>query len=228
MTARELTLCALLALASIHCDAGTIVGTIRAHGVELKEDAGGGAYASRKFKFAEKVNYDEFKDFVVSIDGQLGPTPMVSTGHAAIVTQEDAIFDPHVLPVAVGTTVEWPNEDDIFHNVFSFSDAKEFDLGLYRDERRDAPAVTFDKPGRIDVFCSIHKNMHCIILVLENPYFARADDDGRFAITNVPAGTYRLKAWHERMPPQYGDITVPEDGTIETNIVMGITGLPRY
>jgi hypothetical protein len=134
------------------------------------------------------------------------------------------MFMPHVLPVMVGTTVEWPNKDDIYHNVFSYSEARSFDLGLYKDSA--GKAVTFDKPGQVDVFCSIHANMSCVVLVLQNPYFAVTDDRGGYSITNVPAGTYRLKAWHERLPPQTMEITVPESGAVKADLTLGITGLP--
>ena len=127
----------------------------------------------------------------------------------------------------VGTTVEWPNYDDIYHNVFSMSDAKQFDLGLYKG---DPPGkrVTFDKPGRVDVFCSIHENMHCIILVLENPYFASTDENGDYKIRDVPPGTYKVKAWHERLPAAERQIIVPTNGEVKVNFVLGIKNLPQY
>jgi plastocyanin len=142
------------------------------------------------------------------------------------INQKGAMFSPHVLPVMVGATVEWPNQDEILHNVFSISDTKPFDLGLYKHP--ELKRVTFDKPGRVDAFCSIHKAMHCIILVLENPYFTVADDRGRYAIPNVAAGTYKLKAWHERLPSQTRELTVGSTGETRADFVLGITGLPKY
>ena len=124
----------------------------------------------------------------------------------------------------VGTTVEFPNKDDIYHNVFSYSEAKQFDLDLYKDPV--VKNVTFDKPGQVDVFCSIHANMSCVVLVLENPFFAVANARGEYSITNVPAGTYQLKAWHERMPAQLHPVTVPETGVVRADFTLGITGLP--
>jgi hypothetical protein len=123
--------------------------------------------------------------------------------------------------------VEWPNNDDIYHNVFSMSEAKPFDLGLYK-HGEPGKRVTFNKPGRVDAFCSIHAGMHCIILVLENPCFAATADSGRYAITNVPPGTYQLTAWHERLPKQTREITVPAEGTVKADFVLSITNLPRY
>jgi len=142
-----------------------------------------------------------------------------------VVTQKDALFKPHLLPIVVGTTVEWPNQDEILHNVYSFSETKQFDLGLYKSE---AKKITFEKPGRVDVFCSIHSKMHCVVLVLTNPYFAATDAKGSFTITNVPPGNYRVKAWHERLPPQVKEITMPEKGGVKLDFVLGIKGLPQY
>jgi len=143
------------------------------------------------------------------------------------VAQHGAMFSPHVLPVMVGTTVEWPHDDDIYHNVFSMSDAKQFDLGLYKCDPPEKK-VKFDKRGRVDVFCSIHENMHCIVLVLENQYFASTDDNGDYKIPNVPPGTYKLKAWHERLPANEKEITVPADGEVKANFTLGIKNLPQY
>ena len=99
-----------------------------------------------------------------------------------------------------------------------------FDLGLYKDELK---RVSFDKAGRVDVFCSIHKNMGCVIMVLENPWFAGTDGEGGYVIKDVPAGRYRLKAWHERLPPMVKDVVVEERGTNRVDFVLGVEGLPR-
>lgn len=205
---------------------GEIRGTVKAEGKTAAEGAGGGggAYASRKFKFVERVDYSTLQDFVVYVDEPIG-VGAKSAPKVKEVTQKDATFQPHVLPVVVGTTVRWPNEDDILHNVYSFSDAKQFDLGLYKGA---AKTVEFDHTGRVDVFCSIHSKMHCVVLVLENPYFAKSKADGTFVIPDVPAGKYRLKAWHERLPSQVMEVTVPDKGVVEADFVLGIKGLPKY
>ncbi|HEU5395979.1 MAG TPA: carboxypeptidase-like regulatory domain-containing protein, partial [Verrucomicrobiae bacterium] len=83
-------------------------------------------------------------------------------------------------------------------------------------------------PGRVDVFCSIHENMHCIVLVRENPYFAVTDADGNYKIPNVPAGTYKLEAWHERLPAEEKEITVSTNGEVKVNFTLGIKNLPKY
>lgn len=213
--------------------AGTITGTVRAEGKSGAEggSAAAGAYASRKYKFVPRVDYAAMRDFVVFVEGRVGtnrppPTNLVEVTTTRI-AQKGAVFAPHVLPVMVGTTVEWPNYDDIYHNVFSMSEARPFDLGLYKGNPPDK-RVTFDKPGRVDVFCSIHENMHCIILVLENPYFASTDEAGHYRISDVPPGTYRLKAWHERLPAGEQEITVPTNGAVKVDFVLGIKNLPQY
>jgi plastocyanin len=222
---------AVLALLPVR--AGTIVGTVRAEGkTEVQGNDAGGAYASRKFKFAEKVDYEAMRDFVVYLKGPVGTNSQaIPASHIVVnttrISQQGAVFDPHVLPVVAGTTVEWPNNDQIFHNVFSISDAKEFDLGLYKGNPEEKE-VTFDKAGRVDVFCSIHANMHCIVLVLDNPYFCKTDEKNHYCISNVPPGTYHLTAWQERMPSQTKEITVPASGEVKADFVLGITGLPKY
>jgi len=211
---------------------GTIVGTVRAQPKEGAEpEGGGGKYDSRRYKFAERIDYSQVRDFVVYVVGPAGanlaargnPVRVVATRK---INQQGAAFSPHVLPVMVGTTVEWPNNDDIFHNVFSISEPKEFDLGLYKQP--EIKRVTFDQPGRVDVFCSIHKTMSCVILVLENPYFAATDARGRYSISDLPAGSYKLKAWHERLPGKTCEVTVPAEGELKVDFTLGVTDLPKY
>lgn len=217
-------LCHLLCAGMLN--AGTIRGRVRAQArPEIQEDIESGKYESRKYKFLERINYDEMKEFVVYIDQPgLGSNQKPNT--LKVIIQKDGTFRPHVLPVMVGTTVEWPNNDEIYHNVFSMSEPKPFDLGIYKS--KETKRVTFEKPGRVDVFCSIHTKMNCIVLVLENPFFASTDKNGNFTITNVPGGTYPLRAWHERLPSQVKNVTVTDTGETTVEFVLGVTGLPKY
>ncbi|HXC35652.1 MAG TPA: carboxypeptidase regulatory-like domain-containing protein [Candidatus Acidoferrales bacterium] len=213
--------------------AGTIVGNVHAEGKAGADSSSGpdGAYTSRKYKFVPKVDYAAMSDFVVYLVGQVGTNTVAATNVLIVSTkriaQHGAVFSPHVLPVTVGTTVEWPNDDNIYHNVFSMSDAKQFDLGLYKGNPPEK-RVTFDKPGRVDVFCSIHENMHCVVLVLENPYFVSTDEDGNYKIPNVPPGTYTLKAWQERLPADEKQIVVPASGNVRADFTLTIKNLPQY
>jgi plastocyanin len=209
--------------------AGTISGVVRAQGkpgAEADSGGNGGNYGSRQFKFVERVSYADMHDFVVYVEGpgpagqKVEPPQKPAQVVTRRVTQRGALFTPHVLPILVGTTVEWPNNDDILHNVFSFSETKSFDLGLYKNPT--VRSVTFDKPGRVDVFCSIHTRMNCVILVLENPYFASTNEKGSYTITNVPPGTYKLKAWGERLPSRTREITVPAEGDVKADFTLGL------
>jgi plastocyanin len=207
--------------------AGSISGVVRAQGKQGAEDeAGAGNYSSKALKTAERVNYDEMRDFVVYIKGPVPGAKLVRPLEE--VRQKNATFLPHVLPVMAGTTVVFPNDDNIFHNVFSKSDAAPFDLGLYK--KGDPPhQVTFTNLGEVDVFCSIHARMSCVILVLENPYFAVTDSRGRYTISNVPPGSYTLVAWQERLPQDSKVITVPAEGDrAGVNFTLGPKNLPKY
>jgi plastocyanin len=109
--------------------------------------------------------------------------------------QKDLTFVPLLLPVQIGTKVEFPNLDDTYHNIFSYSPTKRFDLGRYRSEERPIPSQIFDAPGLVTLRCDIHEHMRGLILVLDTPYFVRTEPDGRFRLTGLPAGSYKLKAW---------------------------------
>ncbi|PYM10640.1 MAG: hypothetical protein DME18_15855, partial [Verrucomicrobia bacterium] len=126
----------VMALGPAMAFAGDISGTVRAEGkpgVESPADAGG-KYESRKFKFVERLDYTQLRDFVVYVDQPTAEKPTPPAKPLEVVTQKDAAFKPHVLPVVIGTTVSWPNQDEILHNVYSFSETKQFDLGLYKNE----------------------------------------------------------------------------------------------
>lgn len=220
-----------LALSPVN--AGTITGQVHAEGkAEAAKDVDCGKYDSREFKFAERVDYAAMHDFVVYIDQPVGTNqpvapekPVQVVTNKKEVSQKGAMFNPHVLPIVVGTTVEWPNRDDIFHNVFSISEPNNFDLGLYKDP--EVKNWKFNAVGRVDVFCSIHSSMNCIVLVLPNPYFSATNKKGVYTITNIPAGTYKVKAWHERMPSDIKEITVPENGEVKVDFTLGIKNLPK-
>ena len=129
---------------------------------------------------------------VVYLDGSFLKPPSHSTKQIA---QKDLAFLPSLLPVQVGTRVEFPNLDDTYHSIFSYSPAKRFDLGRYRPDERPIPSETFDRPGLVTLRCDIHEHMRGLILVLETPYFVMTDGEGRFRLSGLPSGRYMLKAW---------------------------------
>lgn len=115
-------------------------------------------------------------------------------------------FLPHVLPILKGTSVEFPNGDPIYHNVFSLSKAASFDLGRY--PRGNSRVVRFEKPGVVKVFCHIHPDMSGIILVLDNSYFTVPQAGGHYEIHEIPPGEYTVHAWHERARPIHRKVTI--------------------
>jgi plastocyanin len=115
----------------------------------------------------------------------------------AVLRQERETFVPHVLPITQGSTVEFPNDDPIFHNVFSLSSAASFDLRRY--PRGQSRSQQFPKPGIVKVYCHIHSHMSATIVVLDHPYFTIPETDGAFELPNVPPGEYTVVGWHERV-----------------------------
>jgi plastocyanin len=124
--------------------------------------------------------------------------------------QRNETFSPHVLAVTVGSVVDFPNNDSTFHNVFSLSKARRFDLGRYA--RGKSKSVVFDHAGVVRVFCDIHSHMSAFILVFNHPYFATTDSDGRYRIDNIPPGTYSVAAWHEGDTRDTRTVTIPAQG----------------
>src|SRR3954468_23877832 len=119
----------LLTSFGLEVRSATIIGTVRAEGkAGLAEEGKGGKYDSRKFKFVERVDYTQLQEFVVYLEGKVTNAAPFKAKTLQIVTQRDAVFRPHVLPLVVGSKVEWPNKDDIFHNVFSMSESNPFGL----------------------------------------------------------------------------------------------------
>ncbi len=117
----------------------------------------------------------------------------------AVLAQKNKAFEPHMLVITKGSTVDFPNHDPWFHNVFSLFDGKRFDLGLY--EAGTSRTVHFDREGVSFIFCNIHPEMSAVVVVLGSPYFATTDKRGAFTIANVPPGHYMLHVWNESALP---------------------------
>jgi plastocyanin len=124
-----------------------------------------------------------------------GDFPKPGSVPRAEMAQKDLTFATSLLPVRVGTVVEFPNLDDTYHNIFSYSKPKRFDLGRYRSDEKPVPSQLFDQPGVEVLHCDIHEHMRAIILVLETPYFIVTDAAGHYRLSGLPAGHYVLKAW---------------------------------
>jgi plastocyanin len=131
---------------------------------------------------------------VVYLEGQFPASATNSLPNTNNVLQLGMQFRPAVLPIRVGTAVAFPNGDDFYHNVFSYSKTKRFDLGRYRKDDRP-PVEIFDKPGLVKLYCEIHQHMRGVILVLDTPYFTRTQTNGTYQLKDLPAGDYVVKAW---------------------------------
>lgn len=141
------------------------------------------------------------------------PAPPARDGAMA---QKDTAFTPSLLVVPRGATVEFPNRDSFFHNVFSYSAVARFDLGRY--PKGESKSVTFDEPGVAKIYCEVHDFMRAAVIVVENPFHAVPDDEGRFRIRGVPPGTYTLVAWHPDQGTAEREVTVPDGGTARVEL----------
>ncbi len=125
-------------------------------------------------------------------------------------------FVPRVIALQAGTSVDFPNRDPVYHNVFSVSPARRFDLGKYREGQ--SRSVRFDKPGVVRVFCDIHSDMAAFIVVIRHHLFARADASGRFTLPAVPGGDYTLKVWHPSRGESHQSVHVPDRGAADVTV----------
>jgi len=147
------------------------------------------------------------------------PTPRVPAGHP-VINQANERFVPRAIAVTPGTTVDFLNSDNFYHNVFSLSSVKKFDLGRYR--KGVAKSVTFSKPGLVKLFCDIHPNMIGYVLVTDSPWFGSMSTEGHYEIDDVPAGNYRVLIWHERLnePVDLTTTSIGNKDTVELNLTV--------
>ena len=134
------------------------------------------------------------------------------------VIQKDMMFSPLLLPVRVGTKVEFPNLDDMHHDVFSYSAPKRFDLGRYRSNETPTPSQIFDKPGLVTLRCDIHEHMRGLILVVNTPHFVVTDVEGRFQLNDLPPGSYTLKIWLDSKTTLERPVELKADSMLQLNI----------
>jgi plastocyanin len=157
-------------------------------------------------------------DVVVSVEGlspkQLNSQLLSGKFDKAVMDQRDVKFIPRVLAIRVGSTVDFLNSDKTFHNVFSTSEAKRFDLGLYSPGR--SRAVTFEKPGVVRILCHVHPHMEAFIVVKEHAFFGVTDKHGSYQLGNVPLGKYRLELWHPEFGTRVETFYLARDGEVLT------------
>jgi len=155
---------------------------------------------------------------VVFLESRDGATA-AQVRRKAEVRQRAVQFQPSFLVVSVGQPVVMPNDDSIFHNVFSVSHPNDFDLGTY--PAGEAKTIRFEHPGLVRIYCSIHEGMSGGIYVAPSPWFDTASGTGSYRIRDVPPGRYRLTVWNERFPETTRDLSVPAEGAARADVAMG-------
>lgn len=206
-----------IVLGSSSAHAGTVHGTLRVPVGTESVSPVVQAYAGQAASLPDPIPivHGLVTDAVIWIEGlsAAAESTMAAPKTRPQMAQKGQNFVPRVVAVSVGQAVDFPNFDPIFHNAFSVSPVKRFDLGKY--PRGQSRKVIFNKVGVVQVFCDIHANMAGFIRVVPSRALAEPDGFGEFAIDGVPPGTYTLKVWHPDYPPLERRIAVPESGDLE-------------
>lgn len=178
-------------------DAASVVGRVDI-GIPIATRRPTTTYATRSVPAPRLGPESERRNVVIYLRGA---RPQTVEPVRISIRQRHETFTPRVVAVTVGSEVDFPNDDPIYHNVFSLSRARTFNLGRY--PRGDTRRVRVDRPGIVKVFCEIHSHMSATVMVFDHPWFAMPDETGRFALYEVPPGDQQITAWHERL----GDTT---------------------
>lgn len=201
-----------LVLTSIIVAAGALVGVVA--GGQAAPTAAGAVKGAVTVTVKGAPRRD-LSGVVVYLERVPGPPPAATT---AVIKQRDKQFDPPLTIVVRGTTVDFPNEDKIFHNVFSVSRPARFDLGLYKSGAKKS--VQMKRPGTVDVYCNIHPEMVAKVKVLDNGFYTRTDKSGGFVIDGVPPGEYPIVAWLPSGDEARGRVTITSGATAEIKLAV--------
>lgn len=201
--------CTAFAVCLLFCVSAAFAGQVKGR-IALQESAGEAVFPSRygteELPQEQTGSGEEAVVYLVPLDQSSAVPP----SHPASLIQRNLEFVPDILPVQKGTSVEFVNEDDEYHNILSYSKTKRFDLGRYRKED-PPPVVEFDQEGVVKIYCEIHKHMRGVILVLDTPYFKTVTSEGSFVLENIPPGRYRAEVWAKRGKFKPQEITVGAD-----------------
>jgi len=188
-------------------------------GGTARADGGKGSIRGKLRLSVKGVKLRDLGPTVVYLDAARGVLKFEVPKSIPEIVQRGVKFSPNFLMVCAGQRVLFPNDDTVSHNVFSFSEKNEFDLGLYgkgkSKERR------FDHPGVVEIFCSIHSSMSPTIFVSPSPWFARVRSDGSFDIPDVPLGKYRLKTWNAKLPESSKRVRLKNETPVELELSVG-------
>ncbi len=183
-----------------------------------------GAIRGRVTLAVEGVRLADLGPVIVYLDALPGQTPSERPRAVPTVSQRNAQFSPTFLAVAAGDSVSMPNNDAIYHNVFSYSKPNQFDLGLYPGG--ESRSVLFAHPGVVKIYCSIHESMSGTIFVAPSPWFERVGPDGTFALAGVPPGSYRLRTWSEKLPESSRSVRIAPGATLSVELSLGASPGP--
>lgn len=223
---RRLGLSALLAAALLvisavapmsgQAQAGRLVGHVKLTSATSARSSAA-AYDSRSVSPRAKP-LPESRNVVIYFDGLAAPANVPDM--KAAIAQKDEQFVPHVVAVTSGSAVAFPNDDPFFHNVFSLSRGSSFNLGRYPSGV--TRSRTFARPGIVKVFCELHSHMSAVIRVFDHPWFSIPDEQGTFAISDVPAGTHTVVAWHERIGERRDRVTIRPGQATEVTFTLPV------
>jgi hypothetical protein len=197
---------------------GTIVGTVRLTSRIRGTPLPSSAYPNRRVGEAEAPAIPEIRNVVVYLKNPPfhGTLPLMTSE----LRQEHEAFVPHVLAITRGSTVDFPNRDPFFHNVFSLSGAAAFNLGRYAHGK--SRSYVFRKAGLVKVYCDIHSHMNAAIIVFDHPFFTIPKDDGTFEIRNVPVGQLTIVGWHERVGDRSVPVKVEAGRTVKVELTLPV------
>jgi plastocyanin len=200
---------------------GTVTGVVKLTAAQSAPLAAS-PYGRRGIASKQGVREPETRNVIVYVQGlkpAAPPAPM-----RARITQRDEQFVPQVTAITVGSTVDFPNDDPFFHNVFSLSKAKTFDLGRYPSGT--SRAEVFDRPGVVKVFCHLHSHMTALIMVFEHPWFTIPAENGAFTLPPVPARELTVVAWHERIGERRERMILAPGGTARMSFTLPVLESP--
>lgn len=200
----------MLLLVSIHLWPGTLKGKITTKAKKKMPRRVAQRYPGKHKQPAKPVRP---LPAVILVMGKVPGHPAPAQAKKYQMVQENFDFKPPLLIIPVNASVDFPNRDPEFHNVFSYSKIKRFDLGRYH--QGESKRVKFPKPGIGKIYCEIHEWMRAAIVVVESPFYATADEEGNYIIQNIPAGTYKLLVWKMDHKRAKREVKIPATGTVE-------------
>jgi plastocyanin len=205
-------------------DTGTIAGRVRLTGRVRGTALPSNAYQPRTVHPRSQTSTPEIRNVIVYLTGVHLAAPAPAAPARRAIRQEGETFLPRVMAVTRGSTIEFPNDDPFYHNVFSLSGAATFDLGRFPQGK--TRSHVFKKPGLVKVYCRIHSHMSATILVLDHPHFTVPEIDGRFALPDVPAGSYTIVGWHERVGERVATVHVQAGRTASVDLALPVDEEP--